>query len=218
MCLSIRGVSIKPREKGQHWDEERRSDDNGRFEEAPAGWMKTFLFLSWDTTPRKNPRHNGRKPMKARIVSGLLSHGQYAAFLYSCFVFYPVSIGSKPTTPSISVMLGGWMQRYLPTRTALLNCHILLGFLDVKWAHHAVFCPKEQRWNVISKEKTPQDPFFFGWWAKIWTSRDECNLNWGYFLIFVNTSVKFSRQVCVCFPGFHISLQKQALWSELTWS
>lgn len=71
--------------------------------------MKTFLFFfSRDTNPR-NPRHNGHKPVKACIVSGLLSHGQYAAFLYSRSVFYPVSIGFKPTTPSISAMLGGWM-------------------------------------------------------------------------------------------------------------
>lgn len=100
LCLCSRGVSISL--------ERKENIDNGRFEEAPAGSMKTFFLLQPRHGPR-NPRHNGHKPMKACIVFSLRSHRQYAAFLYSCFVFDPVPIGSKPTAPSISVMLGGWM-------------------------------------------------------------------------------------------------------------
>lgn len=105
-CLCSRGLSISHERKENIGTEGEEAMTMAGLKKARAGLNEDLSPLQPRHGPR-NPRHNGHKPMKARIVFSLLSNRQYAAFLYSCFIFYPVSIGSKPTTPSISVMLGG---------------------------------------------------------------------------------------------------------------
>lgn len=106
VSLQRRGIN-HPRGKGKHCDRETRCHDNGRSEEALAGWMKTFLFFSWDRT-QEIPGTMEANQMKAHIVCELPHTQTICSILVLLFCILPCSHWSQANNSiCLSYAIGG---------------------------------------------------------------------------------------------------------------